>query len=297
MRKFPPSGRFRCLSRGFSILELLVAVAVLALLMVLILQMISGAVGTTSISRKRVSADNEARRIFDRISGDISGMLDRADADFLIRKSDGNDAIYFFAAAPARAGAGSSPQPVSLVGYRINDLQQIERLAQGLEWDAAPPDGAVFLTFSGSTPDADSTIAGAYSSVLGDADKFHVLGEGVFRMEISFLLKPDSSQPAKLSTSPFRSGGASPFSNKGKGFSDVQAIVVTLVILDEGSRILADDLSGLAGKFGDAVDGTPPADAWQTVVLDPAALGIPAAAASHLRIYQRVFPLNKLSQP
>lgn len=290
-RTFGRRGQFRS---GFSILEMLVAVTVLVLLVLLISQMITGAVGTTRISRKRVDADNEARRIFDRISADIAGMLDRADADFLVRKSAGNDELYFFAEAPARSSGTGAGQPVSLVGYRINDQQQIERLAHGLQWDVAPPDGPVFLTVSGSTTLAGSTIDGAYSAVLGDAAKFHVLGEGVFRMEIDFLLKSETGQPAKISTSPFRTGGTSPFANKGKGMEDVQAIVVTLVVLDEGSRIIAGDMTSLVTKFSDSVDGTMPSSGWQAVALNPGSIGIPAEAAKNLRVYQRVFPLSKL---
>lgn len=294
MAVFRTSDRSGRLRQGFTILELLAAMAVLMLLVLLISQIVSGAAGTTKISRKRVDADNEARRIFDRISADVEGLLNRPDADFLIRKTAGNDEIYFFAEAPAK-GSGTTPlQPVALVGYRVNGSRQIERLAQGLSWDAAPPDGAVFLTFSGSVPAAGSTIEGGYAGVLTDANKYHVLGEGVFRLEIGFLLRAEPGLAAKFSTSPFRSGGASPFANQGAGLEDVQALVVTLVVLDEGSRTIAGDMDGLIAKFADAVDGSTPAEDWQAVAVNPAALGIVEAAASNVRVYQRIFPLNKL---
>lgn len=280
---------------GFSLIELLVSITVLAIMVLIIAQMVTGTADTTKLSRKRIDADNEVRRIFDRMALDFDGMLDRSDVDFLVRKLAGNDEFYFFSEAPGRSGGGVVTQPVSLVGYRLNTQQQIERLGWGLQWDAAPPEGPVFLTFSSGVPLAATTLEGAYSTVLTDDQNYSTLGEGVFRMELDFVLKPENGQPAKFSSSPFRSGGSSPFGNSGKGLSDVYGIVVTLVVLDKDSRkiVSSGDLSGLVSKFADTTEGATPSGEWHNVVDNPSSLGIPPAAAAQIRIYQRTFSLNK----
>ncbi|MEZ0386755.1 MAG: type II secretion system protein J [Verrucomicrobium sp.] len=287
-----PSARPRHRRCGFSLIELLVAMSVLSLLVLLIVQVVNGALGSTNLSRKRIDADSEARRIFDRLGFDLAAMLNRPDVDFLVRKAAGNDEMYFFAEAPARLGGGVVTQPVSLVGYRVNDLEQCERLGQGLTWDAAPPLGPVFLTYSGADRVEASSLETAYASVLADPEKYHVVGEGVFRMEIDFLLKPQTGTAAKFSSSPFQSGGAGPFINKGKGLTDVQGMVVTLAIMDTGSRVLAGDMTEVVGKFPDTAEGATPASAWQTVAETPDSLGLHRASAGQVRIYQRIFPLN-----
>ncbi|WP_050030947.1 prepilin-type N-terminal cleavage/methylation domain-containing protein [Verrucomicrobium sp. BvORR034] len=278
--------------RGFSLLELLVAMAVLSLLVLLIVQVVNGALGSTNVSRKRIDADSEARRIFDRLTFDLAGMLNRPDVDFLVRKKAGNDEIFFFAEAPARLAGADPAQPVSLVGYRVNEAEQCERLGQGLSWDAAAPKGPVFLTFKDSARVEESTIEGAYAEVLEDVDQYHVVGEGVFRMEIDFLLKNRVDNETKYSSSPFYTGGTGPFVNQGEGMKDVQAIVVTLAVLDANSRVLAGDMTAVVGKFPDTVEGATPGSSWQAVAENPDSLGLAIPVAGQVRIYQRIFPLN-----
>lgn len=300
---------------GFTLLEILVAVAVLALLIALIAQMTSGQMNTTSLSNKRLDADSQARVVFDRMAGDFAGILNRPDADFYLqRNSEGNnDAFYFYSDAPAfSSGAPEDRNPVSLIGYRLNATNGLERLSRGLTWSNIP-----FLTYTNSPVTTDmlpiqqTTLLESFKEDLGPSTNATVIGEGIFRFEVGFLLKPyvksdGTSAPAYFSVQPFneRLPSASPAgpghkSLNGIGLSDVQAVVVTLAILDDQSRKVLGipptaSLEGMASKLPDMGGGAPVAPVWQSVLTnDITTLGVPPKAGSQVRIYQRIFPLSR----
>jgi prepilin-type N-terminal cleavage/methylation domain-containing protein len=170
-------------SRAFTLVELLVSMAVLVLLVGVVAGIVSAVSRTSTSSQRRLNADNEARRVLDRMGSDFAQMMKRADADSLFASINGangggNDKFFFYSDAPAVFDAAlQSPTPTvilqstaGLIGYRINDdttsttnldCWQLERLGKGLSWDGAAPSpapvpgvspgpspgGVVFLTY------------------------------------------------------------------------------------------------------------------------------------------------------
>jgi prepilin-type N-terminal cleavage/methylation domain-containing protein len=280
----------RCRQNAFTLIELMVSMAVLAVLVVLVAQLMNGATQVTVGSGQRVDADSQARTVFDRMSEDFAHMVIRPDVDFVFKKQSGNDEAYFFSDAPALAPGSGMAQPRALVGYRIKD-DKLERLGQGLAWT-----DMVHLTFpAGETVAlADSTLEGSpLGSVIGSSDDaYHVLADGVFRLEFSFLLKPAAGQAGHINPSPFVNSPAGTINNTDKskgGLSNVQAVIVTLGIIDERGRLLATNVSsGALGTFAaalaDAAAGDTPAQSWQTKAEE--------MRPGQVRIYQRLFPLD-----
>ncbi len=289
-------------SRGFTLVEMLVAMAVLALIVVLVLQMVNSPADTTTGSRKRIDADAEARGVLDRMGRDFAGMLNRPDADVLFQKNPANDVIYFMSEAP---GVGSSPSTISLVGYRITTNSALlpgrpvlERLGKALPWDST--NGPVFLTYSGAntTPETNSTIPGRWSGVIGSdtydngssGTDYQLLSPSVFRFEYCFLNKDGSYSSTNAS-------GAS------GGLTNVAAVVVALGVLDETSRKIVTNSSNAPSSLRDPATDTLITNAsglmaaiWKTNVESvsfPSSSGLPKPAASQIRIYQRTFYLNR----
>jgi len=306
---------------AFTLVEMLVAVAVLTLLMVALAQIISDMQRVSTASTKHLKADSESRMVFDRIAEDLGRMVRRTDVDYLLNHSanNNNDSLFFYSEAPAFSSATIAEQnSVALTGYRINPAYQLERLADGLTWHGITSAGMVFLTYASypltaaSTPLPASTLAGAFPNVVAansTDSNYHVLGEDVFRLEFCYLLKPctDTSgkhQPAIYSNSPYdtRAGHSS---MAGIGLTDVQALVVGVAVLDSASRQIlpaGTTLNTAAGLLGDVSDAdlaaTPPklmATTWQGEI-DSGAFaqnaGLPKVAANQVRVYQRLFPLN-----
>ncbi len=187
-------------SAAFTLVEMLVSVAVLILIMVFVSQMMNSTMLSTTMSGKHLDADTQARLVFDRMAVDFAGMSRRTDVDFIFSKqpylatppsgatagSGSNDLMFFYSEAPsyydstlfsgtANTGLESS---VALVGYSCTNASgttaalpaySLARFSKGLTWDAQPaggtaPGGMVFLTFLtpsvNPSPIPASTLAG-----------------------------------------------------------------------------------------------------------------------------------------
>src|SRR5437879_11580070 len=108
------------LSAAFSLVELMVAVAVLAILIALVAQLTNSATAITRVGTKHIDADTQARTVLDRLGFDISRMIRRNDLDYYTKGAaaytghgnghgwgqklqggqQGSDQCAFFAAVP-----------------------------------------------------------------------------------------------------------------------------------------------------------------------------------------------------
>jgi len=181
---------------SFTLVEMLVAIAVLSLLLLVIFSIVGSSLTLSDSTSRKADTSIEARQILDRIGADIDGMLIRPDVDQFYTNGPAssfeNDKMFFYSqqtgffnSDPAGMN-GISPtnqSPVSLIGYRIstNDTPSphppvLERLARGLTADLGvdpidqsedplDPNGTtaplVYLTFPARTSTATSTTASA----------------------------------------------------------------------------------------------------------------------------------------
>jgi prepilin-type N-terminal cleavage/methylation domain-containing protein len=290
---------------AFTLVELLVSMAVLVMLVVLVARLMSSATLITTQSGKRMDSDTQIRVIFDRMASDFSGLVKRQDADYIFAKQAGNDTMYFFTEGSAyfdsSVGDGAKSS-ASLVGYRVNSSFQLERLSRGLTWDGTPtpspspgsPGSIMFLTPSGSSnPVSGSTIAGNWTSLVGSPPSYsngtgadyHVIGDQVYRLEVSFLQTNGTVSSSVASYN---------------GLQNVSAIVVALGMLDTTSRVILLQNGQIPTSTGnnmiavlpDSVDGTPTLQTWKASTYLTAS-GISQASAAQLRIYERAFYLTK----
>lgn len=296
MNPLPPIDRRACTRpgpAGFTLLELLVAVAVLALLVLMAAQMVQSGAAVIAGSRKNLGADAQAREVFTRLGLDLAQMPRRADLDAVFTDQAGNKKMFFYSEAPGVAASLTNLSTVSLVGYRIGTNAGLERLGKALTWSGTG--GTTFLTYAGTASTnalAASTLAGAWSAVIGSApdydatsSEYHSFAPGVFRFEYCFQKKDGTYTLTRDSKT---------------GFRDLAAIVVSLAVLDGDSRKIAPDTSKLADALpgptaADLAANKLPAELWQGKVNDVATFAstaqIPEAAASRVRVYQRAFPL------
>lgn len=151
---------------AFSLVEMMVAVSVLAVFTALVAQLTNSASTVTRVGVKRIDTDTQARAVLDRIGLDISRMIKRNDLDYYIKQpigynghsqghgwgkklktgQQGSDQFAFFCSVPGYYPSGytaTEQGPISLVAYRVNQnatlatapYLQLERMAKGLLWN------------------------------------------------------------------------------------------------------------------------------------------------------------------
>lgn len=278
-------------SDAFTMIEVLVSVAVLFVLVLLVSRIFSSASAVTTSGNKRMDADAQLRPLFDRMAVDFSQMVKRPDVDYYVKSSvntqTGNDQIAFFSTVAGYYPSSGPQSPLSVVSYRINStsgsksFNKFERMSKGLVWNGVSVSDTpvVFLplTISGSWP--------AATNATSDPD-YELLAPYVFRFEYYYLLKN-----ANLSDTPWDTAAGH---TSVAGMQDVVAISVCIGTIDPKSRVLLSDseLTTLAGRLQDFSTSMTPGgllSQWQ-VALD-GTTDMPRSAVSNVRIYERYFYL------
>ncbi len=271
--------------RAFSILELLVAMAVFALVALVLVSVTDSAILVTTASKLRMNADSASRGALDRMAADFAAQLQRKDLPDIVEKCPGNDRIIFHAGVDGYGGV----RGISRVSYLVSDhagvVDSVEnfgrhvllRGAKGVGWDG----GSQGLVFSSSN--VATTV---------DPGSLDVAASGVFRLEFAFLMADGSLRevPPTPSTGTnfnlLRSWGDLPSSEK------VSAIIVGMAALDPNSRALLppDGLQTLSGLLPDSVAGTNDILAQWDGALNSS--GLPPRVLKAVRFYQRYFYLH-----
>lgn len=299
-------------NRAFTLVELLVSMAVLTLLLVLILQLFNSANAVTKMGNKHMDADAQARALLDRMAIDFSSMVRRSDVDYYMKgrpssnsQTGGNDQIAFY--SEVSGYSTGSPSPVSLVAYRLQkSSNRIERLGKGLLWNAASNTDVpvVFLPIPIASPlpsplpsPMPSTVpspAWPQAANMDSDPDYETSGPQVFRFEYYYVLKgQDVANPSILSDTPWDT--RLPMNHTSvNGLQDVAAIGVVIAVLDSQSRVLVTDtqLSTLAGQMNDFKNSMKPGDLesqWQSAIN---ASSLPRVTSSAIRIYGRYFYLD-----
>lgn len=247
---------------GFSLMELLVAMAVLAILALIMMGMTEGTMRVSALSHQRMSSDAEARQALDRIGADFDRLLYRRDLPDLIQKEDGNDRIAFFTHAEGYDGN----RGISQVSYEVLD-DMLKRGALGFTWTNAASGSAETLEFN----------AAAVGNI--PPDNFEVVSKDVFRFEVAFLLTDGAvvSRADRLVSAP--------------GGRTVQALIVGLVALDSKAwqTLTPEQQASLRSAFADSTDGRDHLQQWNGAL---AGKDFPVPVLNSVRIYQRYFYLK-----
>lgn len=295
---------------AFTLVEILVSITVLTLLVVLVSQLTNSTASIVTHNRKHMDADSQARLVFNRIALDIGAMVKRSDVDYSSFKSptetqDGNDHFAFYSegvgyfTGDPSSFTGNDRSAISLVSYAVlqdparGGRMVLQRLSKALGWEADSGGGGKWRSMAF----LPATLKGQWNDLFTKDPDYTTVGSEVFRMEYTYLLKPDNSdpanpKPARLSTTPWYIGSHSSVD----GFRDVAAIVVAIGVLDSNSNVIVDpNNTSLAKALRDAEDGKDIMSSWVSVINDPnfaTLANIPKPAASAVRVYQRYFYLN-----
>lgn len=250
----------RRIGSGFTLLELLVAMCILAMLVLFVGQIIDLTGQSISINSKKLDADRQVRMALDMIGADVGSRLKRSDVGHGFTKQEGNDSLGLYSEVDNYGG----DRRVTAVGYRIREdaasagqAYQLLRGVKGTAWD-----GDQGVRFSQAFP------------TISDTD-YEVLADSILRMEFAYM-KTDGS-----------------FSNTAKpDLSDVAAIVVAVAVLDQSSRKQVDEgkLAALVNALPDVANGEDPLTGWNRAMASSSFTSqFPGPIVQSLRLAQRYF--------
>lgn len=215
-----PQREAGALRRGFTIIELLTAMTVLAFLVVMAAQILSMSTKATTMSGNQLNNLEKSRRVFDRIGMDLASAISPRDIPFQIDKSGSSDSFQFYS---QKSGFDAAQRGVSFINYRINN----DKAATPFAWER----GLVGV----DNPPFGGAPVGATTF------KYQPIAEGILRFKISFLSANTGTITSTLPVAPAK----------------ISAIIVTLVVVDDNSLKLFDStkLENLANKFSGTISG------------------------------------------
>jgi prepilin-type N-terminal cleavage/methylation domain-containing protein len=310
-----PLPRPQRLNSAFTLIELMVSIAVLGLLGGMVMQLLGSASRLTSNSRKVGDCDTEARFVLDQISADLSRRVRRPDVDAFVGKLKGDDLLYFFGETPGYSPVLTAQErsTVSLVGYRLQapsggGRYALQRYARALPWVSTSTDVAmpfVVLTGTPGKPLPATTLSGlsgtgsggSFPKVIGQ-DKaedayYQTIGENIVRFEISLLRKPNFANPSKPVAARLLSDTEIPTELSQYGLSNISALIVTIAVIDSQSisRISANAITALdLGDTKPADFPKYPLDQWNQTFLSKIN-SLPKTLSGGVRFYQRVIQM------
>jgi prepilin-type N-terminal cleavage/methylation domain-containing protein len=305
-------------SRAFTLIEILLSIAVLGLIVVLLSRSVNSVNLIATTATKRIETDAQVRPVFDRMAVDYAQMVKRADVDFYGKGTvsggtmTGNDRIAFFSMVPGDNPSTGSASPFSLITYKINSsvavanaavYTRLQRMARGLlmNGDTNANNGASPSLTDGPIIFAPISIPTIWTTtVTSNAttdSKHELIGPNIIRFEYYYLLTNGTF--SIVPWDPTISGHSAP-----AGLRDVAAIVVTVAAIDPKTRVLFNNstVATIAGSLVDYSAGHGPGwltKQWRSALDAPTNATVktlPTAAVAAIRISERYFYLSPTPQ-
>ncbi|MCX6875601.1 MAG: prepilin-type N-terminal cleavage/methylation domain-containing protein [Verrucomicrobia bacterium] len=260
---------------GFTLVELMVVMAVLSIFLVITAIVSRNAVDLHSATKARIIAERNSAAFMRQFGADLAQRVNHLDARIRIGKFVGNDGISLLT---QRQGYTlrevAADRQVSLVSYRVK-RHLLERAASGYG----------FGTMLERPAEKAGTLALELVPAEGpedpDVQAFQVIAPGIIRLELSFLVREGKTWVLR----------AVPPQDQ----QQIQQVIATVAVLDpDRSRMLDERKFGLiAAEFPDAVDDELPLTKWAAVApnLTRRLPQIARTALQQVRVYQGVFTL------
>lgn len=303
-------------NEAFTLIEMLVAVAVLAVTVLLAARAVNSISAITTTASRRIETDAQVRPLFDRMSIDLVQTVKRPDVDFFAKGTalggamNGNDRIAFFSMVPGDYPSSGSASPFSLISYKINSSAaagnkavstRLQRMARGLlmNGDASAnngtspslTDGPIFF----SPISIQSVWATTVTSNATTDSKHELIGPNVLRFEYYYLLTN-----GHFSVVPWDAAIAG--HTTAAGLRDIAAIVVAVAAVDPKTRVLFDNgvVSTISDTLIDYSTGAGHGPGWLTSQwrsslespTNATVRTLPRSALAAIRVYERYFYLT-----
>jgi type II secretory pathway pseudopilin PulG len=274
-------------SHAFTVLELLVATAVMAMLLVLLLQITNHTLQASKTATQQMDSTQSARQALDVLSSDIASALTTDGATLLTQTVNGAPSLAFLTAG---RGPSSTPTRFLAVNYKL-ESNQLLRAYKAVDWSS--PSLLAAAETASATPDSTSVLAEgilqfAVLAVLENGDMVSLLAPPANAAGASgTVLFEGQTVPTLWSALvPSRSPIPSPLNFN---TARVRALLVAIASVDGQNFGLLS--SGQRALFTNPSSSGPTSDpviAWEAALQ---AGSVPSAARSAIRFHSKVIPL------
>lgn len=277
-------------SKGFTLIEVLVAVAVLAIVLVILLAISSGTLTTTQIFHQRMDASAEGRGAIDAVSGDLANAVTRRGLAIFARQASTPEANAEIAFVTQGRGATAESRFMS-VAYQLDAEGNLNRYSDVVLWN-------------------DQNLSEKAVDVLSKGH-FSIVGRGVLRFSVVATL--DNGAVVPLTDSSANSswkipvGVVAPTSFSAMNFFDgtlrrVRSLTIGIVGLDEQNYRLLNEMGKVDAVIaafpapelvGDSIANTPADWAAMLVTRSNPALGsLPSPVVAALQVTQHTYSIR-----
>lgn len=263
-------------SCGFTLIEVLVATAVLSILLVLLLQVSDHTLRATQTSQQQISATKQSRAVLDSLESDLSTAVLKYGLSILTNTTGTNTVLAFL--TNERGPSGASGFRCAAIAYDLA-TNRLQRRFSPVAWD----DRDLVLR----------TASAAGSSQISN------LATGILRFEAVAELENGDIVPLSLCSSDellgetlsggFRALNITDASAPSTG-QRVVALIVAVAAVDEQNLALP-GVEGIAAKLASPSAGETPMEVWRSALADGDLDSIPRPALAALRMTQQTFPL------
>ena len=292
---------FRFPLSAFSLIELLVAMAVMAMILVGTLQVITNTSKAIKIADSQREAGSAARVALDRLAADFSTAMLTGGATAIFYNDSKNSQLGFLCLSRTRAGGSATPR-AAIIAYGV--LPTTEKISgQSVIYDGLQR-GDSESTYAGQLV---TIFSGLPSTTNPPKANWEPLGSGVVRFHISFVLDDGTivqDPPVYTMVSPdlgtqttFLNGKTLDAGRVAVAFSSenappsgryVKSLIVAVACVDPVALIKASSaqLGEVQTTLGTPANGQTPLALWQSNL---GSISFPPLRQS-LRFYQRTIP-------
>lgn len=266
------------MKKAFTVLELLVAMAVLALILAVMLQITNGILRATLTQNQQLDATAAARRALDILGTDLERAIVGPNSALLVPNSATNRLLSFLT---SRGGPGTANHRFLAVSYATNANHDLQRLYASIPYaDANLPLACANATFTTpAEPLASGILAfdiraladGGTSYPVTNAASAHWATNSYNGLAISSAFK------ALLTPSASFAGGLT---------NRTRALEIWIASIDPQNLRLLQSSSQLASLIATLRAKTP--SEWRTTIDD--ATNIPPVVKSGIRIQKKSLP-------
>lgn len=267
-------------NRSFTLVELMVAMAISALIAVAINQVFSASTRIIKNVSYKNSATAEARFIFDRLARDFSKMPLGKDFDYQLNPQAEGTKLQFFSKIRGLEG----DRRLSVISYRTEEPQKrcyrLLRAIKGVDWADA---GYMGMDTNGLTV----RFSDLPQKLIAKNKDYELISDNLIKMDISFQRKSDGELIREL---PAGLQGSSQITN-------VASVVITLAMLDAGTvaKTTPSEVKRVAERLTVAPDRILTFSHWSTNLItinDKGSDALSSQVARQTMLFQRFYRIG-----